>query len=266
MFAIGIGLTFLIACGGRSQSEGGGATGGQNGAGSAGIGNGGSAAGAGASGAGPCDLPKLTGPCDGYAPSFWHNPKTGLCEPFVYGGCEGNANRFATRDACIAQCGSSPSDNWGSCEHDSDCTLVSNGCCEGCEPVEDQQLLAINRQYVGDQQNSICPIAASCVPCPTVTEYEATRKYFKPVCTSHQCSLLDVRQSPLTQCKANADCTLRDGVNCCSECDGSGYVPVNNSANFCDAPTACPKCVSITPREYQAECIKGVCAFAPPLR
>jgi len=79
--------------------------------------------------------------------------------------------------------------------------------------------------------------------------------------------VLDVRQSPLTACKTNADCTLRDGVNCCAECDGSVYVPVNVSANFCDnTPTACPGCTSTGALQYRVQCDKGVCAFQLPLR
>ncbi|MEP7049648.1 MAG: BPTI/Kunitz domain-containing protein [Pseudomonadota bacterium] len=267
LVAVGIGLIWMTACGGRSQNGGSGAAGASSSAGAAGVGNGGSTSNAGAAGASACALPKLTGPCDAYNPSFWHNPKTGLCEPFVYGGCEGNANRFATREACIAQCGSTTGDDWGSCENDGDCSLVSNGCCAACEPVRDEQLLAVNAKHVVDQQNSICPGGAACAPCASATEYEGTLKYFKPVCTAHRCSLLDVRQSPLTECKTDADCTLRDGVNCCAGCDGSGYVPVNASADFCDgAPTPCPACVSIGANQYRAQCKSGACAFSPPLR
>ena len=35
----------------------------------------------------------------------FYNVETGLCEQFVYGGCDGNANNFATREECEATCG-----------------------------------------------------------------------------------------------------------------------------------------------------------------
>ena len=51
-----------------------------------------------------CTLPSETGTCDAYFPMYFHNPLTGVCEPFVYGGCGGNDNRFETREACQAAC------------------------------------------------------------------------------------------------------------------------------------------------------------------
>ena len=45
-----------------------------------------------------CSLPQKPGPnewgCIAYFPSYFYNSRTGRCEFFVYGGCNGNANRF----------------------------------------------------------------------------------------------------------------------------------------------------------------------------
>ena len=51
-----------------------------------------------------CSLPKVRGTCDAAMPSYWFNAETGKCEYFSYGGCEGNANRFETPEACVAAC------------------------------------------------------------------------------------------------------------------------------------------------------------------
>lgn len=51
-----------------------------------------------------CDLPIETGPCDAAISSYAFNTEKGTCERFVYGGCEGNDNRFATLTACQAAC------------------------------------------------------------------------------------------------------------------------------------------------------------------
>ena len=103
LISIGIGLTFAlvaaVSCGGSTKDgKGGGGSSGQDG-------------GAGASGSGGaagmparCSLPSETGNCDAYFPAYFHNPVTGVCEPFVYGGCGGNDNRFETREACQAAC------------------------------------------------------------------------------------------------------------------------------------------------------------------
>uniref|UniRef100_A0A1I8C2E7 BPTI/Kunitz inhibitor domain-containing protein n=1 Tax=Meloidogyne hapla TaxID=6305 RepID=A0A1I8C2E7_MELHA len=38
---------------------------------------------------------------------FYYNSQTGLCQPFIYNGCEGNANRFASAGDCRKACSSS---------------------------------------------------------------------------------------------------------------------------------------------------------------
>lgn len=60
-----------------------------------------------AGGGGVCSLPLESGPCDAYVPSFGFSQPDGHCVPFVYGGCQGNDNRFSTLEACEAKCGGS---------------------------------------------------------------------------------------------------------------------------------------------------------------
>uniref|UniRef100_A0A915LH07 BPTI/Kunitz inhibitor domain-containing protein n=1 Tax=Meloidogyne javanica TaxID=6303 RepID=A0A915LH07_MELJA len=38
---------------------------------------------------------------------FYYNSQTGLCQPFIYNGCEGNDNRFESASACRKACSSS---------------------------------------------------------------------------------------------------------------------------------------------------------------
>jgi hypothetical protein len=273
LFAFATGL--IVACGGSAVTQG-------NPSGGAGV-SGSIAAGGGASGAvssggsnsgggsalDTCSLPEQPGNCTAYEPSFWHNPKTGLCEPFVYGGCGGNANRFATRDDCLAACPGGGS-NWGACKVDAGCTQFIPGCCGACEPIDGSALLAVSSGHLDDlvqARDQMCAAVGACAPCPANGEYNATAKYFEPVCVSGQCSLLDIRKSALTACKTDADCGLRDGVDCCAGCDGMGYVAVNASASFCsDGPVPCPGCASIPPAGLSASCQQGYCALALPTR
>ncbi len=44
------------------------------------------------------------GPCDGRFIRFFYNPSTNDCEFFIYGGCAGNGNNFATKVECSAVC------------------------------------------------------------------------------------------------------------------------------------------------------------------
>nr|XP_037274678.1 papilin-like isoform X1 [Rhipicephalus microplus] len=45
-----------------------------------------------------------SGPCKGYFPRWWFNVKTGQCEEFIYGGCQGNKNNHVTRKECETRC------------------------------------------------------------------------------------------------------------------------------------------------------------------
>nr|XP_042897680.1 papilin [Parasteatoda tepidariorum] len=51
-----------------------------------------------------CLMEPDTGPCRGYFPSFHYDAKTGQCKEFIYGGCEGNGNRFDTKEECLKKC------------------------------------------------------------------------------------------------------------------------------------------------------------------
>jgi hypothetical protein len=48
-----------------------------------------------------CSLPFEAGPCEGLEKRFFFDATTGHCQPFTYGGCEGNANRFHSLLECM---------------------------------------------------------------------------------------------------------------------------------------------------------------------
>ncbi|XP_077523484.1 papilin-like [Amblyomma americanum] len=51
-----------------------------------------------------CTLPKVQGPCSGSFEQWFYDPEKDRCDLFIYGGCQGNANRFNTRDYCEERC------------------------------------------------------------------------------------------------------------------------------------------------------------------
>ncbi|KAI5228873.1 WAP, Kazal, immunoglobulin, Kunitz and NTR domain-containing protein 1 [Manis pentadactyla] len=51
-----------------------------------------------------CALPAVQGPCQGWEPRWAYSPLLQQCHPFVYGGCEGNANNFESRESCEDAC------------------------------------------------------------------------------------------------------------------------------------------------------------------
>lgn len=51
-----------------------------------------------------CSLPKRVGMCRASMKRWWFNEKTHKCERFIFGGCDGNANNFESREQCEATC------------------------------------------------------------------------------------------------------------------------------------------------------------------
>jgi len=53
-----------------------------------------------------CSLAADAGPCQKSLVRWYYSTSDRRCHEFVYGGCEGNDNRFVTEQQCISQCGS----------------------------------------------------------------------------------------------------------------------------------------------------------------
>jgi hypothetical protein len=51
-----------------------------------------------------CSLPPKTGMCRAYFPRYYFDRTAGACKEFVYGGCQGNANNFNTKEECMQRC------------------------------------------------------------------------------------------------------------------------------------------------------------------
>ncbi|XP_067111043.1 collagen alpha-1(VII) chain [Osmerus mordax] len=53
----------------------------------------------------PCLEPMTEGGCSEYSLLWYYHPASGACRPFVYGGCGGSRNSFATKQECQVHCG-----------------------------------------------------------------------------------------------------------------------------------------------------------------
>lgn len=51
-----------------------------------------------------CMQAKERGPCMAYHEKYYFNSYTAKCEKFIYGGCDGNDNRFDSLDECEHTC------------------------------------------------------------------------------------------------------------------------------------------------------------------
>ncbi|XP_009075771.1 PREDICTED: tissue factor pathway inhibitor-like, partial [Acanthisitta chloris] len=56
----------------------------------------------------PCSLPLDEGDCQRYTLRWYYNQRVTECRPFVYSGCQGNLNRFDSKEECELHCGQRP--------------------------------------------------------------------------------------------------------------------------------------------------------------
>ncbi len=78
-----------------------------------------------------CTLPLDPGPCEAAIPRYYFE-EGGRCLEFMYGGCEGNENNFATLEECDAEC-QRYADVCYSCEADGVCGEALSDC-SNCPP------------------------------------------------------------------------------------------------------------------------------------
>ncbi|XP_022252622.1 papilin-like [Limulus polyphemus] len=57
-----------------------------------------------------CAQPFDKGPCRGFFPQWYYDSRINICKRFIYGGCEGNSNRFSDRRECELRCVKKPTE------------------------------------------------------------------------------------------------------------------------------------------------------------
>jgi hypothetical protein len=199
-----------------------------------------------------CNAMPESGNCEAYFERWYHDPATGLCRSFVYGGCGGNENNYQTFEECQKACPSG-TPNYDVCSKPTDCTISGGGCCGLCDSpdLRARDLIAYNKQYANNIfqcAQRIAPPDIACVPCPPLAGDSGSLKYFVANCVQGACVVEDLRTSAVSLCEVNEDCRLRNGSSCCEGCSGSTAIAINVSGAFeklvCgDAPVACPACV-----------------------
>ena len=55
-----------------------------------------------------CSFESDAGSCRNYTDMWYYHQSSDRCRRFLYGGCEGNENRFSQEDTCIILCSQNP--------------------------------------------------------------------------------------------------------------------------------------------------------------
>jgi Kunitz/Bovine pancreatic trypsin inhibitor domain len=215
-----------------------------------------------------CQLPANPGDgtCLQFLTRFWHNPATGACEAFNFGGCGGNANNFKTRDDCEATCGVYPIEMFA-CEVSSDCAVMSPGCCGACEPIYLHDLVAVSTTQVTAYRAAKCPPPEpTCGACPDAAPQDKLGANYGARCVAGRCQLFDVRESEYSDCSDGAACKLTSGFGCCSRCDDAVAAIREDvdpyTALACDDAAeivGCDQCLPSPPPDASAVCVGTRC-------
>ncbi|CAL1298894.1 unnamed protein product [Larinioides sclopetarius] len=56
-----------------------------------------------------CEDKPDRGMCLAYFPAYYYDKETNTCKKFIYGGCQGNGNRYRTEEECLENCAKSSS-------------------------------------------------------------------------------------------------------------------------------------------------------------
>ena len=140
-----------------------------------------------------CELPPEVGPCDALIHRYYFDVDSQSCRHFVYGGCEGNENNFASLDECRTSCREPPSAS-ASCEVEG---VVYPS---GSDGVGDP--LSCNTCACEDGALTTCTEIGCPEPCPEGTTYGTSCVECGPV---DQCEV--VRIGCLPSCEDDDDCS-----------------------------------------------------------
>ncbi len=149
------------------------------------------------------------------------------------------------------------SDDFYACDGPGQCVLATPGCCPGCGVPELGAFVAVNSTKTDAYFKFVCPEPTPCPECvsqpnPNLFAY----------CQAGKCVAADVRSDPVSQCKTNDDCHLRNSASCCETCgvDPSNVVAVSFQAPqplqtlVCAPDVGCPKCAAQYPDGWSAVC------------
>lgn len=204
-----------------------------------------------------CQLPISVGSCRAAKPRWFYNSETNSCDEFIYGGCEGNDNRFDTLADCQQACSKDDVVQTGCGEqamcmmecpfgfkHDKfGCPVCQ--CAESSITVECERPLCLmfcpsgfQRDEYGCEICECAPVADKCLP--IMCEMECFNGFKKDDKGCDTCECLSETPSNPLQNKCSP-------IMCAMYCE-NGFKKDKNGCDICEcAPSVCPLCLMFCP-------------------
>jgi hypothetical protein len=112
--------------------------------------------------------------------------------------CPSNAPWNAATCSCRATSGDE-------CMVDSDCALVTKGCCS-CPPATADSVVPTTRARMNQVQAQQCPAGpVACGPCQVVA-YDPLAPILHAGCVAHHCAAVDLRSADFSKCSKDSEC------------------------------------------------------------
>lgn len=160
--------------------------------------------------------------------------------------------------------------NFAACSASGTCTLAKKSCCDPCGKPTLASFDAVNEELVDEHRASVCPEPEACPDC--VSEPNPNLFAFCDT-ASGTCKGADLPETEFAACAQDQDCTLRNGLGCCTCGASNGYVAVSVAklgdldALLCEDAEPCPECDPEPPVGIEAACVSNRCEVrivAPP--
>lgn len=166
--------------------------------------------------------------------------------------------------------GGSLPDDFTACDGPGQCTLVTVECCPPCGMPELPDVLAVHVAQGMAYKDYTCPDPVDCPACET-----GYNPHLFAYCdtAAGKCVAADTRTHAVSACTADEQCALRNGTECCENCNELQSYELTAVASgadpslmelVCAPEIACPPCVPIYPADVIAICSNdGHCQVLP---
>lgn len=144
------------------------------------------------------------------------------------------------------------------CAAPTDCVVVPRTCCGRCGAAVPGDAIAIQEAWLAEHQGYPCEGGEGCPDC-----FAETEPTLFATCRRSLCAVVDLRATPITACRADADCVVTHAA-CCS-CPASPAIalhrarePAYRRLRCGSGPVPCLACAAPAPAGVAA-CIDGRC-------